>query len=803
MRFFLLTLALCFTLLAGVVEQSEIVRDSKSTEVPFIKLRDIPQESANISVVIDRAEKTLASKENVKDIGSALKVYSTTIDTLLDDARTDYLEYVSIRDLTKYQNELHINLTQLESWKSILEERITIFEEYKKELGNYGKIWNKTYENAQLQKAPVAILEQIKTVRGELKELSVKGKRRYDTLLTDSSTIHTKIIELQEMQKKVLEAINVVSSKLFYQNNLSLLDLLKENSFNPEIFFISAMNSLMEKVQETRSFYSTESEKLFISGVIGLGVFVFVFMFFYLYKSRKLFVYANSYRKKEFMYIRYPISTLVILLVFANTFFFDISQSVKEIQLLILFIPVFRILQAQLPKKVIKHFYIYFFLYAMSIILNNAVDTPLDSRLFGILLDTVLFIFLFKLIQDKVFSFLKKDSIKNAIYKLLGVCAVLVLIAIGEDVYGATLLASNISNGIFTLLYASMIFYLLSTILTGYIVILLRRRIASASFPMLKKFTLNIEKMTIMFVKIFMFAWWFIIVSKTIGIHEHIVEVKNSLMSLAWKFGETTVSVASIFDFFLIIFSTWFLLKLINIILQVEIFSRFKFPRGFPTAITTVLNYTMVISGSMIALMSLGVTTEQFTLVFGALGVGIGFGLRNIIANFISGIIMVFERPIQIGDTIEINKILGKVQAIGTRSSTIKTFDGSEVIIPNADFIAKDITNWTLSDEHRRKTLSFKVDLESDIEEVLTIMKSVSISHKDVLKNPEPLATFVGFSEYYLEFKLYFWLDENLIVAPSDIAIGVYTQLKEHNIKMPIQKQHFINKEENNYDNTF
>ncbi len=796
MRFFLLTLSLCFTLLAGVVEQSEIVGDSKSTEVTFIKLRDVPQESANISVVIDRAVKTLASKENVNDIESALKVYSTTIDTLLDDARTDYLEYVSIRDLTKYQDELHINLTQLESWKTILEERITVFDEYKKELGKYGEIWNKTYKNAQVQKAPVAILKQIKTVRIELEELSVKGKNRYDTLLTDSSTIHTKIIEMQEMQKKVLEAINIVSSKVFYQNNLSLIDLLKENGFNPEIFFISAINSLIEKAQETRSFYSTESEKLFIFGLISLGIFALVFIFFYLYKSRKLFVYANSYRKKEFIYIRYPFSTLVILLLFANTLFFDLSQSVKEIQLLILLIPVFRILQVQFPKKIIRHVYIYFLLYTLSIILNNAVDTPLDSRFFGILLEMLLFILLYKLIKDKVFSFLKKDSIKNAIYKLLGVCAALVLIAIGADVYGATLLASNISNGIFTLLYASMIFYLLSTILTGYIVILLRRRIASASFPILKKFTLNIEKMTIMFVKIFMFAWWFIIVSKTIGVYEHIVEVKNSLMSLAWKFGETTISVSSIFDFFLIIFSTWFLLKLINIILQVEIFSRFKFPRGFPTAITTVLNYTIVISGGMIALMSLGVTTEQFTLVFGALGVGIGFGLRNIIANFISGIIMVFERPIQIGDTIEINKILGKVQAIGTRSSTIKTFDGSEVIIPNADFIAKDITNWTLSDEHRRKILSFKVDLESDIEEVLTIMKSVAVSHKDVLKNPEPLATFVGFGEYYLEFKLYFWLDENLIIAPSDIAIGVYTRLKEHNIKMPIQKQHFIDKEE-------
>ncbi|MFT5662097.1 MAG: potassium efflux system protein, partial [Sulfurimonas sp.] len=94
----------------------------------------------------------------------------------------------------------------------------------------------------------------------------------------------------------------------------------------------------------------------------------------------------------------------------------------------------------------------------------------------------------------------------------------------------------------------------------------------------------------------------------------------------------------------------------------------------------TVLYYIIIITGTIIALSSLGVTPEQFTLVFGALGVGISVGLRNIIANFVSGLIMVFERAIQIANAIEINKTMGSVQSIGARSSTIKTFDGSDVI---------------------------------------------------------------------------------------------------------------------------
>jgi small-conductance mechanosensitive channel len=228
-------------------------------------------------------------------------------------------------------------------------------------------------------------------------------------------------------------------------------------------------------------------------------------------------------------------------------------------------------------------------------------------------------------------------------------------------------------------------------------------------------------------------------------------------------------------------------------ILKVEIFARYKLPRGFPTAISTVLNYIIVISGTIIAFSSLGITSAQFSIIFGALGVGFGFGLRNIIANFVSGIIMVFERPIQIGDTIEVDKTIGTVQKIGTRASSIKTFDGSEVIIPNADFISTQVINWTLSDERRRKELLFKVDYDSDIEKVLSIMSSIAIQHPDVLTDPDaPLATFTGFGEYYLEFKLYFWLSDNLIVAQSDVAIGIYKKLKEEGIKMPLPKHKLI-----------
>ena len=138
----------------------------------------------------------------------------------------------------------------------------------------------------------------------------------------------------------------------------------------------------------------------------------------------------------------------------------------------------------------------------------------------------------------------------------------------------------------------------------------------------------------------------------------------------------------------------------------------------------------------------LGIDLGKFGLLAGAIGVGLGFGLQNIIENFISGIILAFERPIQVGDTIEVDAVFGSVQQIGVRSSTIKTFDGSEVVVPNGSLISNKVTNWTLSDFKRRAKLPVKVAFGSDPHQVIKVLHKVAEEHPDVLGTPAPLATF-------------------------------------------------------------
>jgi len=771
-------------------DQELQIENKKET---FIKVSDIPQEAAKALIEIKKLSQTLAKDKEISEINKKLKIYIKDIDKMLEDPVNQYLEYVPLRELQKKESEWNVYVNQLTTWNLILKDRIELFDKNRETLEKLYTLWDDTNINAKKEEAPQAILKHISSVITEIQKLIEYAKSRYDSLLTASSTISIKLLAISELDKKTKQAIKNASKKLFYQNNSSLKTLLQEQSLSPIKYFLSAYSSLTEKMNEFVIYYKNKNtQEIVLFTAVSIIIILFVATFNYLYRKEKLFIFDDSYHKKEYHFIGLPFSTIIIIMMLVNVFIFeDIPTSAKQFQLLLLFFPIFRIFQTLVSKKALKYFYIYFVLYFLSIIEKNANGYELDSRIFSLGLTTAFIIFIFYMIKNRLFDDFAKPFLLKYIYKILAVAIFFLFISFGADIYGATLLASKITDSIFVSLYASIIFYVLTIILAAYITILLRRRISNVSNT-LEQFSKNIEKTTIVFIKIAMTFWWFIVLTKTIGINSYLVILKNKFLSLSWVVGTITISIQSIFDFIIIVLGTWFLAKLTKIILEVEVFSRFKFPRGFPTAISTVLNYIIVISGAIIALSSLGISSDQFALVFGALGVGIGFGMRNIVANFISGIIMVFERPVQLGDTIEINNTMGAVQSIGTRSSTIKTFDGSEVIIPNADFIAKEITNWTLSDERRRKTLLFRVAQDSDIHKVLSIMNDVASSHQNVLDDPKPMATFVNFGEYYLEFKLYYWLHENLIMAQSEITINIYESLQKAGIKMPLPKQEFI-----------
>jgi small-conductance mechanosensitive channel len=169
------------------------------------------------------------------------------------------------------------------------------------------------------------------------------------------------------------------------------------------------------------------------------------------------------------------------------------------------------------------------------------------------------------------------------------------------------------------------------------------------------------------------------------------------------------------------------------------------------------------------------------------MSVGIGFGLQNIFNNLVSGLILLFERPIQLGDTVQVGQLTGNVKSIGLRSSNVTTFEGAEVIVPNGQLVSNEVINWTLSDQKRRLEITVGVAYGSDPEQVHKLLNDIVNNHMDLLKDPEPLVVFNDMGESALKFTLYFWIaDYNLgRQIKSDILFSIFRVFKENNIEIP------------------
>ena len=188
----------------------------------------------------------------------------------------------------------------------------------------------------------------------------------------------------------------------------------------------------------------------------------------------------------------------------------------------------------------------------------------------------------------------------------------------------------------------------------------------------------------------------------------------------------------------------------------------------------------------IVALGALGIDLAKVTILAGAFTVGIGFGLQNVINNFVSGVILLFERPIKVGDVIEVGGIVGEVSRIGIRASVIRTADGSEVIVPNGSLISSQVTNWTFSDRKRAVEISVNVAGGADHQRVVEVLKATAASHPGVAKEPLPQVYVVNFSSGAVTFQLRVWTDPNEEWAQlrSDLSVAVNDALAREKIAL-------------------
>ncbi len=384
----------------------------------------------------------------------------------------------------------------------------------------------------------------------------------------------------------------------------------------------------------------------------------------------------------------------------------------------------------------------------------------------------------------------KIDHFHHYIKLLFRVLSILLAVALVANIFGYLMVSITLVNGVFNSINGIAVLAILHRFVLGAILLLLNTRFAAFSMIVRDHYgvlTSKISRFISFVVKILAVS----VVLRSFGMLIVSIEFLESVLGAEINVGDLSLKIETIVIFILSVWIAVKIARLVRFILEKDILIRMNLERGVPATISTVTFYLISGIGIIFAVVSSGLDMNRFSLLAGALGVGIGFGLQDIVKNFISGIILIFERPIHIGDAVQVDELSGVVKRIGIRSSVIKTWEGAEVIVPNGNLISNRLINWTFSDRQKRIDIPVGVAYGTKPEKVVELLKGCAMAHENVLQVPAPNVFMKDLADSSIVFELRCWTADfdSAVGIRSDLMIAIERALSDNGIEIPFPQR--------------
>jgi len=363
-------------------------------------------------------------------------------------------------------------------------------------------------------------------------------------------------------------------------------------------------------------------------------------------------------------------------------------------------------------------------------------------------------------------------------------------VSIISNVVGNVSLAEMLTSAVIDSGYLGLVLYAGMTVAVALLQLLLARggdaRLRVVRENATPLFTLIVRLLTLVAI-----IGWVVFAMNRFRVFRPVYAFFESILTRSFQIGEIGISLGHVLVFFVSIYVAFWAAKATRYLLQEEVLTRMSLPRGVGNSVASLTYYAVLLLGALVALTAAGFKMTQLAFIFGALGVGIGFGLQNVVNNFVSGLILMFERPIQPGDVVEITGTSGRVREIGMRATTIKTFDGADVVVPNGTLLSEKLTNWTLLDRNRRLDIDIGVAYGSDPTQLSALLQRTALQTPGIVSTPEPVVLFLGFGASALNFGVRAWTYDydNSATIRSELVTRMYGALNEAGIELPFPQQ--------------
>ncbi len=778
-----------FSLGQNILQTSSGESKSDSTfnkQTHYFKIAEIAYEIENANRFIKDKKRQIKSYQNISEIDSTFELLSTQIEREFEEFGTFNKLNLSKFFLINTKRVWLSYRSQLTNWQTDITGRIKDLMQISESIKEKDKLWNTTIKHPDNEILPEEIKVRILNTITELDSLETYLFEVVGKVSVLDSRIADKTIEVDQHIEIIDDLHNNYRLNIFKATQPAIWKIKLKESYEGTIgarlhkVWYENTKSLKDSIPSFKgNLYN------FIIWVILIIAVILSFRYRYLkYKSSKRLSPEDKIKE---LIVSHPVISMLYMVLFVFILIFNnIPLALSGIISLLGLIITYFLLSPYIPvqgRRIIKTFIILIVANTVEIVFwyfgNYARIYLFMEAGLGLLLISPFLTHNFKknFIPGLRYKMVV-DLLRYPIFLLYSIAFLVNLfgyqnltvlfLKIGAQVPGAIIIifgAWEISKSI---LY------------TMFQILVQHKKIKSNThLPLLKK---RVKLIVNLF-----FIWiWFDSLLKIIELDTPFYDAIGDIINRERQIGNFIFNYNDVFQFVLIMLITLGLVSIIKILLSEENFKRTQRLRGVPGAISMTLRIIIAVAGFLLALTGAGIDLTKISILLGAFGVGIGFGLQNIVNNFISGLILIYERPIQVGDTIEINTLMGEVKSIGIRSSHVKTYDGAEVVVPNSILVSDQLINWTLSDDKRRIEIMIGVKYGTDPVKVIEILKQVANDHELVVKDPEPRVLFNEFADSSLNFRLLCWvLFEHGIQTKSDLSVAIDKAFKENNIEIP------------------
>ncbi|MFZ4521028.1 MAG: mechanosensitive ion channel family protein [Bacteroidales bacterium] len=299
------------------------------------------------------------------------------------------------------------------------------------------------------------------------------------------------------------------------------------------------------------------------------------------------------------------------------------------------------------------------------------------------------------------------------------------------------------------------------------------------------------NKKTPLYYYFLFFIAWFILISRNFYFYQTMFEPMGSVLTETQTIGAFSFTYKSVFIFFIVLIISGIVSQVVSFLAADNTLGTGKSKASGLGSWMLLIRISIITIGVLLAFVSAGIPMDRFAMILGALSVGIGFGLQTLINNLVSGLIIAFEKPINVGDIVEITGQVGKMKSIGIRSSVVTTWDGADVIIPNGDLLNQHLVNWTLGSTRRRFDLLLGVAYGTNLEKTTQLLLDLMLKDLRILKNPQPIVLATHFNNSSVDLALKFWVPHFSIGfdVKSDLILAIDVLFRENGIVIPFPQQ--------------